>query len=345
MGELNSAVKAVNCKTVALAVGLEALRMTEIRTHHVTDSYIECNRPIILETTSRTRRVFLSSYSKDGQGSWHLRGRFVHQKKGSAGWEDEDGLSLRDVKAGEVVSFELKTEAMNRFLDGVGVLLKMAEIPSLEERSERFSVAPQNRVIEINNETLKPLIEGLIDKGYSSDFWNELAALRPQEAEKFADDQILGRRRASVREFESAMHSSTWNEPEWGKFFDKNRWIFGLGLRYQFLNQLQDQAHYGGSDITGRGEQKGDYLHYTVGDDAKFIVLVEIKRPDSPIFQTGSRGQKYRNGVPGFDLFRVQFPAACGVALMDERIHSQEPQRDGIAVPLGISSKVSTISD
>jgi len=191
---------------------------------------------------------------------------------------------------------------MNNFLDGISVLLKTTEIASLEERSERFSVALRNKVIEINNETLKPIIESLINKGYGSDFWSELAALRPQEAEKFADDQILGRRRASVREFEDAMQCLTWNEPEWGKFFDGNRWIFGLGLRYQFLNQLQDQAHYGGSDLTGRGTQKGDYLHYTVGDDARFIVLVEIKRPDSAIFHATARGQKYRNGVPGFDV-------------------------------------------
>jgi hypothetical protein len=39
-----------------------------------------------------------------------------------------------------------------------------------------------------------------------------------------------------------------------------------------------------------------------VGDDARFIVLVEIKRPDSAIFHATARGQKYRNGVPGFDV-------------------------------------------
>jgi hypothetical protein len=45
------------------------------------------------------------------------------------------------------------------------------------------------------------------------------------------------------------------------------------------------------------------------------------------------------------NLFRIKFPAACGVALMDERIHSQEPQCDGIAVSLGISGKVSMIDE
>jgi len=276
--------------------------MTEIRTHHLTDSYVECNKPIKLETTSRTRRFFLPSFSKDAQGNMHPRGKFVYQKKGTVGWEDGDGLSLRELNAGQAISFELDTEAMSNFLNGIAILLKMAELPSLKERSEKVSVALQSKVIEVNDETLRPNIQSLINQGHGRDFWNELAALRPEDAEKFADDQILGRRRDSVREFEGALRNGAWDEPEWGKFFDENRWIFGLGLRYQFLYQLQEQAHYGGSDVSGRGTQKGDYLHYTVGDDAKFTVLVEIKRPDSLIFHETSSGQKYRNGVPGFNV-------------------------------------------
>jgi len=37
---------------------------------------------------------------------------------------------------------------------------------------------------------------------------------------------------------------------------------------------------------------------------------------------------------------RVGFPAACGVSFMNERVSSQEPQRGGIVVPLGISGEV-----
>jgi hypothetical protein len=276
--------------------------MTEIRTHPITDSFFGCDNPIELETTPRTRRLFLPTFSKDEQGTWHLRGKFVYQKKASTGWVDGDGLSLRDVKAGDAISFELNTKAMNRFLNGIAILLKSSGILSLEGRSGRVSVAPQNKVIEINDENLKPAIQSLISKGHGRDFWSELATLRPDEAERFADDQIIGRRRDSVREFEGAMRNGAWNELEWGNFFDKNRWIFGLGLRYQFLFQLRAQANYGGADFTGRGAQKGDFLHYTLGDNAKFTVLVEIKRPDSPIFQVTTNEKKYRNGVPGFDV-------------------------------------------
>jgi hypothetical protein len=72
---------------------------------------------------------------------------------------------------------------------------------------------------------------------------------------------------------------------------------FWLGLRFHFLNLLQNQANYGGSDFTRRGEQKGEFLMNTEGDE-RFTVLVEIKRPDTRFF---SGGPSYRNGVPGFD--------------------------------------------
>lgn len=262
----------------------------------------------------------MPSFSKDEQENLHLRGSFIYQKKAHTGWEDADGLSLRNVKAGEAISFELDTEAMNKFINGIAALIETAKIPSIKERSAKISVALRSKVIEINDENLKAAIQSLIGKGHGEDFWRELATLKPAEAEKFADGHILGKRKATVREFEKSMQKSTWTEPEWDKFFDENRWIFGLGLRYQFLHQLRSQAHYGGSDITGNGDQKGDYLHCTMGDDAKFTVLVEIKRPDSAIFQT-TTGKKYRNGVPGFN---VEFADALSQVQVNARTWERE---------------------
>jgi hypothetical protein len=273
--------------------------MANVRTQKVTDSFIAIDKPIKLDETPRTRRIFLPSFSVDDTGNKHLRGDFIRQKKGRSGWEDEEGPSLKDVAPGEAVKFELPSEAMGRFLEGVGALLKMAQMPSIEERSQRFNIAPSNKVVEINDETLKPAIQELIAKGHTREFFDQLALLKPLDAEAFADEQVLRRRRKSLDAFDAALADKNWNEPSWGKFFELNRWIFGLGLRYQFLHQLQEQAHYGGGDFRGKGEQKGDYLHYTEGE-AKFVVLVEIKRPDSPIFQTEAAGRQYRNGVPGF---------------------------------------------
>lgn len=277
--------------------------MKEIRTHRVGVGFVVADTPIILKETLKTRRVFMASFSVDERGTRHIRGRFYHQKKtGNSAWEEAEGLHLKDVKPGELASFELSTEEMGNLLVGVECFRETNNIASSEKRTEKFLIARSDEVIRTNDKEIRLNIDRLINGGHGKEFWSQLAELNPDEAERFADDQILGRRRNSVREFESAMRNGAWSELEWGKFFDRNRWIFGLGLRYQFLFQLRAQANYGGSDYTGQGAQKGDFLHYTLGDDAKFTVLVEIKRPDSLIFQPTAKEQKYRNGVPGFDI-------------------------------------------
>jgi hypothetical protein len=92
-----------------------------------------------------------------------------------------------------------------------------------------------------------------------------------------------------------------WSELQWEKFFQKNQWIFGLGLRFQFLGLLQNQANYGGVSYTQKGGQRGEFLMATEAEE-RFTVLVEIKRPDSCIFHENSTLKPYRNGVPGFSM-------------------------------------------
>jgi hypothetical protein len=297
--------------------------MAVIRTHHLTDEYIQVDKPIKLETKPRTRRLFLPSFFQDESGERHLRGVFVHQKKGPTGWEDEAGVSLRELRAGDAAKFELGHEAMKNLLDGIGILLKTARQASIEKRSERFSVALQDRSVEVEDETLKPIIKEILSKGFEGRFWSELASLRPGEADRFAAQQMLARRNDSIREFELAMQKRDWDEPRWGKFFEENRWIFGLGLRYQFLRHLQGQANYGGMNITGQGAQIGDFLHCTEGE-ARFVVLVEIKLPDSEIFQAKSKMQPYRRGVPGF---AVEFANALAQVQVNSRTWEVEGSR------------------
>ena len=64
--------------------------------------------------------------------------------------------------------------------------------------------------------------------------------------------------------------------------FERNTWIFGYGLDYRVLKTIQTQPHYGGTDVSGREGQRGDFLERTEAV-TKFTVLVEIKRPDTPL--------------------------------------------------------------
>ena len=57
-------------------------------------------------------------------------------------------------------------------------------------------------------------------------------------------------RRAQCDEFERQLHAGEWLEGDWQRFFVANTWIFGYGLRYQFLHLIQDQPLTGGQSYT-----------------------------------------------------------------------------------------------
>ena len=81
------------------------------------------------------------------------------------------------------------------------------------------------------------------------------------------------------------------NEAIWQYFFKENQWIFGYGLKYQFLGLITDQPHFGGESVVGTGNQRGDYLMATEADK-RFTVLVEIKTPQANLV-----GAEIRSGV------------------------------------------------
>ena len=116
--------------------------------------------------------------------------------------------------------------------------------------------------------SLKSIVKELLSRGRS---------LSRQDV-----NQLL-KRREKLLEFEAALESRD-AERWWQDFFEQNKWIFGYGLNYQILRQEQAQPHYGGTHIDGSGGQRGDTLTSTSGDIG-FTVLVEIKKPKTPLLQ------------------------------------------------------------
>jgi Domain of unknown function (DUF4263) len=108
------------------------------------------------------------------------------------------------------------------------------------------------------------------------------------------DINELFKRRDRLSEFKEALGSG-YLEEWWQDFFERNKWIFGHGLNYVILRQIQSQPQYGGMHMDGSGGQKGDYLAATKGD-ISFTVLVEIKTPSTLLL----RGEKeIRSGTWG----------------------------------------------
>lgn len=118
----------------------------------------------------------------------------------------------------------------------------------------------------------------------SADHSAIVPALRTIIQDKLSQEDIniiLGRR-DSLDVFSQMLNSNNQHsEPEWQKFLEKNEWIFGYGLRYKYLSILQRECHVSGTDLDGKNSVIADFLL----SDNRFTKLVELKRPDTPLFK------------------------------------------------------------
>lgn len=142
----------------------------------------------------------------------------------------------------------------------------------------------------------------LVDKKFG-DLINKFDELDLEERESFletlknkiltkTDLDILTGRKDGLEQFKSYLNSEhPINETAWQEFFKNNSWIFGYGLDYKFLSILQKEASVSSIDIGGKNEVKADFL---LGDN-NFTVIVELKRPDTPLFDnTQNRSESWR---------------------------------------------------
>lgn len=101
----------------------------------------------------------------------------------------------------------------------------------------------------------------------------------------FCEDDIntiLGRRE-SIKSYQQMLSSITQEtELAWQTFLQENEWILGYGLRYKYLSILQRECYVSGSDLGGNNSVISDFLL----SDNRFTKLVELKRPDTPLFKS-----------------------------------------------------------
>jgi len=96
------------------------------------------------------------------------------------------------------------------------------------------------------------------------------------------DLDILSGRKEGLSEFDKQLlKEKDWDEKEWQEFFKNNTWILGYGLDYKFLSIIQKEAKVSNVDLDGKNTVITDFLL----SDNRFTVLVELKRPDTPLFE------------------------------------------------------------
>ncbi len=115
---------------------------------------------------------------------------------------------------------------------------------------------------------------------------------------------LLGRKQG-LEEFEEHMQLGDWSERQWQDFFEREQWVFGYGLDYRIMRQFDREATVGGGGTNNQNKPTVDFLmNFT-----DYTVLVEIKKPDTPIFRAR------RGGRAGTREFSPDFMSAVSQIL------------------------------
>lgn len=246
----------------------------------------------ILSQSATTRKVIVPMIVENrGNPEAGVKITIVHQRKSRRGdWENMESPSLTTLHAGEAAKMALdsgETLALHRELEQLYALQQGAGVP---QGRRNLIVAPQEQVV-LTDPQRAEAIRSMIDCGYSQEIWDQLVAQNPDLTTRLSYARIHTERASVLEEFRNSMAEEK-REGYWQDFFEQHTWIFGYGLNYQILRLVEGQPYYGGRRVEGAGDQRGDFLCRTEAL-IKFTVLVDIKKPQSPIFG----GRHYRNGA------------------------------------------------
>lgn len=258
----------------------------EFYTRGYTDNYAEFDDPIELSSTPTTRTVFQAHMSDKGIG-----GDLIRYKLGPNGEKEPVKQNFTHIKAGDGVKIELNNVAVSKLVEEILKYEEIRKKNGISKGIQRHSVVSEDDYV-ISDKHIAKAIKNMVESGSAQDFWELIAKESPDIATALADSKIQQSRRESLDEFEKLLSDEETDEAKWQDFFERNKWIFGLGLKYQILKIEETQALYGGTAINGKGGQKGDFLTSTRAE-AKFTCLVEIKKSSTNLLES----ERYRNGA------------------------------------------------
>lgn len=246
--------------------------------------------PILISQTETTRRFLRCTIVDNHKDpSAYISGAIVHQRKGqNQQWEDLEQASLSTLKAGECVQMNFSCTQLKNLRDALEKAYTIGAKGVMPTREYLFGTADE--LIQTDKDK-KKYIQQLLEQDYGKEIWEQLVEQNPDLATKLSYARIQANRMLALQEFEKEIYSDK-IEAYWQKFLSTNDWIFGYGLSYYMLSILTEQVYVGGKDIKGANGRFCDYLSASNGD-ARFTVLVEIKRPQTPLIDKKDRNRSY----------------------------------------------------
>lgn len=272
--------------------------MSKITTKSTSLNSAAVEQVLVIEENSITRKIFRAVINDVKITSDEtVSGTIVHQRKSRKdGWEDAESIDLTTLKAGDGVKIHFHSTPLKRFYEGLRQLYSVGQ-KGVYLGEKNFIVEEEDKIIRVP-ENRKLFIQKLLEQNFAKEIWAELVDNNPDWVTRLSRARIQDKRSEALTEFENSLADDDLDESYWQKFFQNNQWIFGYGLNYQFNTVLTDQPNYGGTDFTGSGAQRGDFLLST-NAYAKFTYLVEIKKPTARLLIHNKSGGifEYRNDV------------------------------------------------
>ncbi len=187
-----------------------------VNTHYVKRGFAVSD-DIVLSTTSRTRTVF-----RPGVHGGGVRGHLIRQKVGADGkWKDANEVNFTSLPPDCGVSIELDTDATAKLHEKLGQLNEVQR-QGVRTGDQKYLVAKEGEALLIDDRNKVRAIRGLLDAGYSEEFWSALTQTSPDLAARLAASKIQFDRQQAIVGFESSMLKHADREDYWQQFFEKH---------------------------------------------------------------------------------------------------------------------------
>lgn len=244
--------------------------------------------PFVLEQSNTTRKVaYAKIVNNPNDKDAYVHCTIIHERKNQKGnWEPVESINLTRLKSGEGVKLDLSSAATKELKKALDTSYAVGK-GGLPRGYQSLVVGTEDEVVIVKGRE-REYIEKLVKGNHKEEIWKQLIESDPDLATKLSYAQIQASRKIELDKFECAL-SQDYDESYWQKLLSEDDWIFGYGLSYYCLTMLNQQVLVGGKDIMNRNGQVVDFLAASEGH-ARYVVLVEIKKPSTPLL-----GSKCRN--------------------------------------------------
>ena len=243
----------------------------EIKTKSVGSGVAKAT-PITLDVTPETRIYFYPTLHPKG-----VCGSIVKFKKDKKGeWKN---LTLGDfashsLSVKEKIDIPISTEALKKLVEAIQARQEIVK-DGVKYGSHEYITVEKNKVVVIDDKNKKQLLEQILSKGYSDDFWKLITGTDPELADKLSAGHLQMQRRRIIDELKNRLtkvFSETTGDDSWQKWIFRNNWLFGANYQEPIEKQK--------INITGI---MPDFLFPTIDG---FVDILEIKLPNDEVIES-----------------------------------------------------------